>query len=58
MTINFYFEQEETILEILGQSHQYGFQSLENSISEYLKSVLDTKNVCTIYDLALIYESV
>ena len=36
-------------------SHRYGFVELENSISEYLKAILNIKNVCLIYDLANMY---
>ena len=49
------FQQEEHLLDILGMSHRYGFVELENSISEYLKAILNIRNVCLIYDLANIY---
>jgi len=42
-------------LDILGLSHRYGFTELENSISDYLKAILNERNVCLIYDLANIY---
>lgn len=48
-------KQEEHLLDILGMSHRYGFVELENSISEYLKAILNIKNVCLIYDLANMY---
>lgn len=48
-------KQEEHLLDILGMSHRYGFVELETSISEYLKAILNIKNVCLIYDLANIY---
>ena len=49
------FQQEEHLLDILGMSHRYGFVELETSISEYLKAILNIRNVCLIYDLANIY---
>ena len=42
-------------MDLLGLVHQYCFQSLENSLSAYLKSILSLKNVCTIYDTACLY---
>lgn len=52
----FYFHfQEEHLLDILGLSHRYGFTELETSISDYLKAILNDRNVCLIYDLANIY---
>ena len=49
------FEQEEHLLDILGMAHRYGFVELETAISEYLKAILNIKNVCLIYDLANMY---
>jgi BTB/POZ domain-containing protein 9 len=37
--------KEETILEIFGLSHEYGFVELEEAISEYLKNTLSIRNV-------------
>ena len=53
MTLN--NQKDEQILEILGLAHKYGFQDLESSISDYLKAVLSTKNVCMVYDMASLY---
>ncbi|KAL7306296.1 hypothetical protein TKK_0001726 [Trichogramma kaykai] len=47
--------QEEVILDILGLAHQYNFIELEAAISDYLKEILNTKNVCTIFDAARLY---
>ncbi|KAL3875116.1 hypothetical protein ACJMK2_038050 [Sinanodonta woodiana] len=47
--------KEEHLLDILGMAHRYGFVELETSISDYLKAILNIKNVCLIYDLANIY---
>ncbi|XP_013777276.1 BTB/POZ domain-containing protein 9-like isoform X1 [Limulus polyphemus] len=50
--------KEELILDILGLAHKYGFEELEHSISEYLKAILNIKNVCMIYDMASLYHLV
>ena len=47
--------QEETVLEILGLAHQYGFEDLESAICDYLKDALCIPNVCVIYDMATLY---
>lgn len=47
--------QEENLLDILSLSHRFGFVELELSISDYLKAILNIRNVCHIYDLANIY---
>ncbi|KOC71172.1 BTB/POZ domain-containing protein 9 [Habropoda laboriosa] len=46
-------QREEVVLDILGLAHLYGFSELEASISDYLKEILDIKNVCLIFDAAL-----
>ena len=48
--------QEEIILETLGLAHQYGFVDLEASISDYLRQILQIRNVCMIYDAARLYQ--
>lgn len=48
-------EKEETVLEILGLAHQYGFEDLESAICDYLKDALCIPNVCVIYDMATLY---
>ncbi|XP_041353086.1 BTB/POZ domain-containing protein 9-like isoform X2 [Gigantopelta aegis] len=47
--------KEENLLDILGLAHRFGFVELESSISDYLKAILNIKNVCVIYDLANMY---
>lgn len=47
--------KEEYLLDILGMAHRYGFTELESAISDYLKAILNIRNVCLIYDLANIY---
>uniref|UniRef100_F1KWU4 BTB/POZ domain-containing protein 9 n=1 Tax=Ascaris suum TaxID=6253 RepID=F1KWU4_ASCSU len=47
--------KEELVLDILGLAHKYGFSELELSISEYLKAVLNVRNMCTVYDAAHLY---
>ena len=48
--------KEETILEIFGLSHEYGFVELETAISDYLKNTLSIRNVCVIYDTASLFQ--
>ncbi|XP_076667773.1 BTB (POZ) domain containing 9 isoform X1 [Andrena cerasifolii] len=48
--------REEVVLDILGLAHLYGFSELESAISDYLKEILDIKNVCPILDAALLYQ--
>eukprot|EP00096_Caligus_rogercresseyi_P011835 TRINITY_DN4795_c0_g1_i4.p1 TRINITY_DN4795_c0_g1~~TRINITY_DN4795_c0_g1_i4.p1 ORF type:complete len:629 (-),score=167.77 TRINITY_DN4795_c0_g1_i4:651-2537(-) len=47
---------DESLIEILELADIYGFQNLETSISEYLESNLNEKNVCYIYDTASLYD--
>ncbi|XP_057329517.1 BTB/POZ domain-containing protein 9 [Microplitis mediator] len=49
-------QREETILDILSLAHQYGFVDLEMAISDYLKEILDIKNVCLIFDATRLYQ--
>lgn len=42
--------------DLLGLAHQYAFPELEQSISEYLKSILSLANVCLVYDVANLYQ--
>lgn len=41
---------------MLALAHQYDFRHLETAISDYLKAVLSTSNVCMIYDMANLYD--
>jgi BTB/POZ domain-containing protein 9 len=43
------------LIDLLGLVHQYGFIELQNSISNYLESILNLKNICSIYDIACLY---
>ncbi|CAF3473058.1 unnamed protein product [Rotaria socialis] len=54
--INLAKETEDTLLDLLGLVHQYGFEQLENSLSMYIQSILSLNNVCIIYDAACLYE--
>ncbi|VDK71576.1 unnamed protein product [Litomosoides sigmodontis] len=47
--------KEELVLEVLGLAHKYGFADLEISISEYMKAMLNVRNVCTVYSVAHLY---
>ncbi|XP_053988231.1 BTB/POZ domain-containing protein 9 [Hylaeus volcanicus] len=48
--------REEVVLDILGLAHLYGFSELETSISDYLREILNIKNICLIFDAALLYQ--
>jgi len=41
---------------LLSLVHQYGFVELQKSISDYLESILDIRNVCSIYDISSLYQ--
>ncbi|VDN40954.1 unnamed protein product [Gongylonema pulchrum] len=47
--------KDELVLELLGLAHKYGFTDLEQSISEYLKAVLNVRNMCLVYGAAHLY---
>lgn len=47
---------EDAILDVLALAHQYSFADLETSISDYLKAILNTGNVCDIYDTATMFQ--
>ena len=47
--------KEESLLDVLGLAHQYGFTHLEGSISTYLRAILNVRNVCLIYDIGSMY---
>ncbi|XP_076632328.1 BTB/POZ domain-containing protein 9-like [Colletes latitarsis] len=48
--------RDEVVLDILGLAHLYGFSELETSISDYLRDILSIKNICLIFDAALLYQ--
>ncbi len=48
--------QEELVKDLLGLAHQYAFPELEQSVSEYLKSILSQTNMCLVYDVANLYQ--
>ncbi|XP_048829818.1 BTB/POZ domain-containing protein 9 isoform X2 [Brienomyrus brachyistius] len=47
--------REETLLDFLGLAHRYGLQPLEDSVSEFLRTILHTHNVCLVFDVASLY---
>ena len=49
-------EREESLIDLLGVCHQYGFVELERAVSNFLESILDIRNVCSIYDIASLYK--
>ena len=54
--ISFRHEKEELLIDLLGLVHQYGFIELQKATSDYLESILDVKNVCSIYDISSLYQ--
>lgn len=55
-TNNVYISFIKVILDILGLTHQYGFQHLEVAISDYLREILNIKNACLIFDATRLYQ--
>ncbi|KAM9798517.1 BTB/POZ domain-containing protein 9 [Neosynchiropus ocellatus] len=47
--------REEVLLDFLGLAHRYGLQLLENSTSDFLRTVLHSGNVCLVFDVASLY---
>ncbi|KAA0718288.1 BTB/POZ domain-containing protein 9 [Triplophysa tibetana] len=47
--------REETLLDFLGLAHRYDLQPLEASICEFLRTLLSTRNVCLVFDVASLY---
>lgn len=45
----------QVILDTLALAHLYGFVDLEAAISDYLREILNIKNVCSTLDTALLY---
>lgn len=48
--------REDTILELLSLAHKYGFLALESALQGYLKATLSIRNVCIIFDAAVLYQ--
>jgi len=48
--------KEESVLDVLGLAHTYGFEDLESSLSDYLKQILNVRNACLIFDAARLYQ--
>lgn len=47
--------REEVLLDFLGLANRYGLQLLEDSTSEFLRTILNTHNVCLVFDVATLY---
>uniref|UniRef100_A0A672Q637 BTB domain containing 9 n=1 Tax=Sinocyclocheilus grahami TaxID=75366 RepID=A0A672Q637_SINGR len=47
--------REEVLLDFLGLANRDGLQLLEDSTSEFLRTVLSTQNVCLVFDVASLY---
>ncbi|VDO78593.1 unnamed protein product [Heligmosomoides polygyrus] len=43
------------VMDILGLAHKYGFIKLQNAIADYLKAILNNKNLCTIFNISQLY---
>ncbi|XP_059482268.1 BTB/POZ domain-containing protein 9 [Neocloeon triangulifer] len=48
--------KEENVLDVLGLAHTYGFVELEESLSDYLKQILNVRNASLIFDAARLYQ--
>lgn len=48
--------KEDTILELLSLAHKYGFLALESALQGYLKAILNIRNVCVVFDAAVLYQ--
>ncbi|CAI4222586.1 unnamed protein product [Auanema sp. JU1783] len=47
--------KEDMVLDVLALAHKYGFPKLQCSISDYLKAVLNTRNLCNIFNISLLF---
>ncbi|XP_059355241.1 BTB/POZ domain-containing protein 9-like isoform X2 [Carassius carassius] len=47
--------REEVLLDFLGLANRYGLQLLEDSTSEFLRTVLSSQNVCVVMNMATLY---
>ncbi|KAI7800068.1 BTB/POZ domain-containing protein 9-like [Triplophysa rosa] len=47
--------REEVLLDFLGLANRYGLQLLEDSTSDFLRTILNTHNVCLVFDVASLY---
>lgn len=54
--INLNDQKEELLIDLLGLVHQYGFLLLESSVSNYLESILNMNNICSLYDISRLYQ--
>lgn len=48
--------KDETVLDLLGLAHKYGFLALESGIQGYLKSILSIQNAAFIFDVSALYQ--
>ncbi|KAK6037096.1 BTB And Kelch [Cooperia oncophora] len=47
--------RKNKFMDILGLAHKYGFVKLQNAIADYLKAILNNKNLCTIFNISQLY---
>ncbi|KIH44504.1 BTB/POZ domain protein, partial [Ancylostoma duodenale] len=47
--------KEEQVMDILGLAHKYGFVKLQNAVADYMKAILNNKNLCTIFNISQLY---
>ena len=48
--------KEEDIIDLLGLAHKYGLLALQSALGNYLESIINTKNVTIIFDVACLYQ--
>ena len=48
--------KDETVLDLLGLAHKYGFLALESGVQGYLKSILSVQNAAYIFDVSSLYQ--
>uniref|UniRef100_A0A7I4YTE4 BACK domain-containing protein n=1 Tax=Haemonchus contortus TaxID=6289 RepID=A0A7I4YTE4_HAECO len=54
-TLSLVAYEEKHVLEILKLAHMYNFVELEKATVEYLETILNTHNVCEIFEFTLLY---
>uniref|UniRef100_A0A1I7XLL1 BTB domain-containing protein n=1 Tax=Heterorhabditis bacteriophora TaxID=37862 RepID=A0A1I7XLL1_HETBA len=47
--------REDQVMDILGLAHKYGFIKLQNAVADYLKAILNNKNLCHIFNISQLY---
>ncbi|CAJ0929536.1 unnamed protein product, partial [Mesorhabditis belari] len=47
--------KEELVIEVLGLANKYGFVDLVEAIADHLKSIIYNSNLCSIFNISLLY---